>query len=51
MSIVEIADQVFVLENGRVAETGAPRELLSAGTALTRQFRLVSLPLVEPKTV
>src|SRR5580700_1111907 len=51
MSIVEIADQIFVLENGRVAETGAPRELLSAGTALTRQFRLVSLPLVEPKTV
>jgi ATP-binding cassette subfamily B protein len=50
MSIVEIADQVFVLENGRVAETGAPRDLLSAGTALTRQFRLVKLPLVAPKT-
>jgi ATP-binding cassette, subfamily B, bacterial len=51
MSIVEIADQVFVLENGHVAETGAPRDLLLAGTALTRQFRLVNLPLVDPKTV
>jgi ATP-binding cassette, subfamily B, bacterial len=51
MSIVEIADQVFVLENGRIAEAGAPCDLLAAGTALSRQFRLMNAPLSEPETV
>jgi ATP-binding cassette, subfamily B, bacterial len=51
LSIVEIADQVFVLENGRIAEAGAPCDLLAAGTALSRQFRLVNAPLSEPETV
>jgi ATP-binding cassette, subfamily B, bacterial len=50
MSIVEIADRVFVLENGRIAETGTPRDLLAAGTALSRQFRLINLPLAEAET-
>jgi ATP-binding cassette subfamily B protein len=51
ISLVEIADQVFVLENGRIAESGAPRDLLAEGTALSRQFRLINLPLPETEIV
>jgi ATP-binding cassette subfamily B protein len=51
ISLVEIADQAFVLENGRIAESGAPRDLLAVGTALSRQFRLVNLPLTETEIV
>jgi ABC-type multidrug transport system fused ATPase/permease subunit len=49
MSLVEIADFVVVLEGGRIAETGAPRELIAGNSLLSRQFRLVNvtIPLVE----
>jgi ATP-binding cassette subfamily B protein len=43
MSLVEIADQVLVLENGRIAETAARGDF--SGTALHRQFRLIHPPL------
>ncbi len=38
-ALIDIADQVIVLEEGRIAETGAPRHLLTAGSALSRHFR------------
>ncbi len=49
MSLVEIADFVVVLEGGRIAETGVPRELIAGNSLLSRQFRLVNvtIPLVE----
>jgi ATP-binding cassette, subfamily B, bacterial len=49
ISLVEIADLVVVLDSGRIVETGAPRELASGDTALSRQFRLanLSVPLAE----
>ena len=51
ISLVEIADQVLVLHNGRIAESGATCDLLAVGTALSRQFRLVNLPLKETEIV
>jgi len=50
ISLVEIADLAVVLQNGRIVESGHPRELLAnPETELSRQFRITSLnlPLVE----
>ena len=50
ISLVEIADLAVVLQNGRIVESGNPRELLAApNTQLSRQFRITSinLPLLE----
>jgi len=50
ISLVEIADLAVVLQNGRIVESGNPRELLAAPTTeLSRQFRITSLhlPLLE----
>jgi ATP-binding cassette subfamily B protein len=49
MSLVEIADLAVVLDGGRIVETGAPRDLLSPNSILSRQFRFskVNIPLVE----
>lgn len=38
-AMLAIADQVLVLEQGRVIESGAPRELASSHSALSRHFR------------
>src|SRR3984893_9174548 len=38
MSLVEITDRVLVLESGRIAECGAPRDLMSRSSLLSRQF-------------
>jgi ATP-binding cassette subfamily B protein len=38
LSLVEIADQVVVLERGRVVESGPPDRLLSQGSALAALF-------------
>jgi ATP-binding cassette, subfamily B, bacterial len=40
MSLVERADLVVVMEGGRIVESGTPRELLSRGSYLSRQFEL-----------
>ncbi len=37
-SLIEIADQVVVLEGGKVVESGPPMELLARGGALARHF-------------
>jgi ATP-binding cassette subfamily B protein len=49
LALVEITDLVVVLQGGRIVETGAPRDLLSRDTVLSRQFRVstAQLPLVE----
>ena len=49
ISLVEIADFAVVLDGGRIVETGAPRDLLSRDSILSRQFRFASfnLPVVE----
>jgi|tagenome__1003787_1003787.scaffolds.fasta_scaffold20966754_3 ATP-binding cassette subfamily B protein len=50
ISLVEIADLAVVLQNGRIVESGNPRELLATSTSqLSRQFRIatVTLPLLE----
>jgi len=50
ISLVEISDLAVVLQNGRIVESGNPRQLLAASnTELSRQFRITSLnlPLVE----
>jgi len=49
ISLVEIADAAVVLQGGRIAETGATRELLGRDSLLSRQFRVanITLPLVE----
>jgi ATP-binding cassette subfamily B protein len=50
VSLVEIADLAVVLQDGRIVESGKPRELLAMPNAeLSRQFRISSLnlPLVE----
>ncbi len=38
LSTVELADRAVVLVDGRIVESGAPRELLAAGGAFTRLF-------------
>ena len=38
-ALVDIADQVIVLEHGRISESGVPRELLASESALGRHFR------------
>jgi ATP-binding cassette subfamily B protein len=38
LSLVELADQVVLLEDGRVTESGSPAELLARGGALARHF-------------
>jgi ATP-binding cassette subfamily B protein len=38
MSLVEIADQVLVLEGGRVAQAGPPKALAASGGALVKLF-------------
>jgi ATP-binding cassette, subfamily B, bacterial len=38
MALVELADQVVVLEGGRVAETGHPQELMAYGKVLPALF-------------
>ncbi len=38
-ALVEIADQVIVLEKGRIAESGDPHHILTANSALSRHFR------------
>ncbi len=38
-ALIDIADQVIVLEDGRVVETGKPQQLLASGSALSRHFR------------
>ena len=43
MSLVEMADLVVVIEDGRVLETGSPAELLSQETYLSQQFKLARL--------
>jgi ATP-binding cassette, subfamily B, bacterial len=50
LSLVEIADLVVVLQNGRIVESGNPGRLLQAlDSELSRQFRItsVNIPLVE----
>ena len=49
ISLVEIAGLAVVLQDGRVVETGAPRDLLSRDSLLSRQFRVanINFPLVE----
>jgi len=39
MSLVERADMVVVLDQGRILETGSPAELLASGGFLARQFQ------------
>jgi ABC-type multidrug transport system fused ATPase/permease subunit len=43
MSLVEMADLVVVIEDGRVLETGSPSALLSRKTYLSQQFKLARL--------
>ncbi len=38
MSLVEVADQVIVLEGGKVAQTGSPKELIAHEGALAAMF-------------
>jgi ABC-type multidrug transport system fused ATPase/permease subunit len=39
MSLVDRADMVVVLDQGRILETGPPAELLASGGFLARQFQ------------
>lgn len=39
LALVELADQVIVLENGRVVEAGRPEAVLSRGSRLSNLFR------------
>jgi ATP-binding cassette subfamily B protein len=43
MSLVEMADLVVVIEDGRVIETGSPSALLSQRTYLSQQFKMARL--------
>jgi ATP-binding cassette, subfamily B, bacterial len=43
MSLVEMADLVVVIEDGRVLETGSPSALLSQKTYLSQQFKMARL--------
>lgn len=43
MSLVEMADLVVVIADGRVLETGSPSALLSRRTYLSQQFKLARL--------
>ncbi len=43
MSLVEMADLVVVIEDGRVLETGPPSALLSRRTYLSEQFKMARL--------
>jgi ATP-binding cassette, subfamily B, bacterial len=43
MSLVEMADLVVVIEDGRVRETGSPSGLLSRNTYLSQQFEIARL--------
>jgi ATP-binding cassette subfamily B protein len=43
MSLVEMADLVVVIEDGRVLETGSPSALLSRRTYLSQQFKMARL--------
>jgi ATP-binding cassette, subfamily B, bacterial len=43
MSLVEMADLVVVIEDGRVIETGSPAALLSQRTYLSQQFKMALL--------
>jgi ATP-binding cassette, subfamily B, bacterial len=43
MSLVELADLVVVIEDGRVLETGSPSALLSRRSYLSQQFKLARL--------
>jgi ATP-binding cassette subfamily B protein len=43
MSLVEMADLVVVIEDGRVRETGSPSGLLSRKTYLSQQFEIARL--------
>lgn len=43
MSLVEMADLVVVIEDGRVLETGSPSALLSQRTYLSQQFKMARL--------
>ena len=40
-ALVDIADQVLVLENGQITESGPPQRLLERDSALSRHFREV----------
>jgi ABC-type multidrug transport system fused ATPase/permease subunit len=40
MSLVEMADLAVVMDEGRIVESGTPRELLSRESYLARQFQL-----------
>jgi ABC-type multidrug transport system fused ATPase/permease subunit len=48
LSTVEGADQVVVLEHGRVVEVGPPQALLSAEGAFARMHGLQSVPSGAP---
>jgi ATP-binding cassette subfamily B protein len=43
MSLVEMADLVVVIEDGRVIETGSPSTLLSQRSYLSQQFKMARL--------
>ena len=43
MSLVEMADLVVVIEDGRVLETGSPSSLLSQRSYLSQQFKMARL--------
>lgn len=49
ISLVEIADLAVVLRDGRIVESGVPRDLLSRDSLLSRQFRVanINIPLME----
>jgi ATP-binding cassette, subfamily B, bacterial len=51
MSLVEMADMVVVVEDGRILETGSPSWLLSQKSYLSQQFQLARLSPSASKLV
>ncbi len=51
MSLVELADNVVVLDRGRIIEAGSPAELLASDGFLTSQFRNSRSSLDEPPRI
>jgi ATP-binding cassette, subfamily B, bacterial len=47
MSLAEKGDKIVVLENGRIAQEGTPRELLSVQGGLAQHFQIARSPVLE----